>query len=787
MRILSKAIFKEVFTSASLGTLLFIFVLFLRTIERLSALLVKTSAPAPVVAKLLLYALPSTIPFALPLGVLVGILIGLSRMSADSEITAIRAAGISSITIARPVLLFAFLALIVTALASLWLTPLSLHLESKMARNFAAAQLTGAIESRIFDEQFPNTVLYVGDVQTVGNHVVWRQVFLADVTPPDELEQQGKNRGEGPRVIVAEEAIPHPDPVNNRIILDMRNFRSSERDKEGKVITTAAQSQIQTIQAQKQEELQLNKTVQEMDTGPLFKRVYRQHNLAREDYIDAAIELHQRFALPLACVLLALVGIPLGVSSRKGGKSAAFVLTVLLAFLYYLGFITLIGLAKKGSLPVPVAVWTPDAIFSVAGIVLLSRLEKPTDQDFVAKLKSLGQQIVSFLKWMRRLPGQQTPKGGGIRSFRFRPMLIDAYVLNGFLFYLGVLLIALVSLIEVFTFFELLGDMIKNDISMSTMVDYLWHLAPSLIYQLAPIGTLVASLICFGILTKYNEVTAFKAGGVSVHRLAAPVLFVSLVLSILLFAFDHYYIPEANRRQEMLRAEIKKKPVATYLKADRQWVYGQGSRIYNYRFLDPKQAIMTKVNVYELNPETFHVTRQISADRALWDGNLKTWVFQNGMSEVVDDKPGTYTENYQEFYGRSASFPQLTERPSWFVKEEKEYKEMNFEELGQYIRESQASGLDTTSLRVQYYKKFAVPLFALIMAILSIPFAFVAGNRGAMTGVGISFGIAIAYWTVGTLFEQIGDLNQLPAVMAAWSPDIIFSLAGLYFMVRMKT
>jgi lipopolysaccharide export LptBFGC system permease protein LptF len=90
-------------------------------------------------------------------------------------------------------------------------------------------------------------------------------------------------------------------------------------------------------------------------------------------------------------------------------------------------------------------------------------------------------------------------------------------------------------------------------------------------------------------------------------------------------------------------------------------------------------------------------------------------------------------------------------------------------------------------LQVQYYKKFAVPLFVLIMALLSIPFAFLGGNRGAMTPVGISLGIAIAYWTIGTLFEQIGDLNQLPAMMAAWSPDIIFSLAGLYFMARMKT
>lgn len=784
MRILSRAIFREVFTSASLGTLLFVFVLFLRTIEHLSVVLVKISAPPHVVARLLLYALPSTIPFALPLGVLVGILIGLSRMSADSEITAIRASGISSTSVARPVLLFSFLALILTALASLWLTPLSLHLESKVARNFAAAQLTGAIESRVFDEQFPNTVLYVGNVNTALNkEIVWHQVFIADITSPEQLQHQGKDRGEGPRIIVAQEAIPHADPINNRVILDMKGVRTTERDKEGKVITTAAVTQIQTLQAQKQEELQLNnKTVQQMDTGPLYQRVYRRHHLSHEDYVDAAIELHQRFALPLACVLLALVGIPLGVSARKGGKSAAFIVTVVLAFLYYLGFITLIGLARKGSLPVPVAVWTPDAVFSIAGIVLLSRLERPGDRDFMAWLRGVGRRVGISLKTLGRARASRA-RVSAFQRFGFRPMLIDSYVLNGFVFYFAVLVAALVALIEVFTFFELLGDMVKNDIGMSTMLDYLYHLAPSLIYQLTPIGTLVASLICFGVLTKYNEVTAFKAGGVSVHRLAAPVLCASLFLSVALFAFDHYYIPEANRRQEMLRAEIKKKPVATYLRSDRQWVYGQGSRIYNYHFLDPHQAMMTKVNVYELNPDTFEVVRQISAERARWEPALHTWVFQNGMSHSLRNN----LDSYKWFSGASASFAELTEPPSWFVREEKEYKEMNFEELGHYIGELQASGLETTPLRVQYYKKFAVPLFAFIMAVLSIPFAFVAGNRGAMTGVGVSFGIAIAYWTIGTVFDQVGDLNQLPAIMAAWSPDVIFALFGFYFMARMKT
>ena len=105
--------------------------------------------------------------------------------------------------------------------------------------------------------------------------IIWRGVFIADVTPPEKLQEEGKNRGEGPRIITAAEAIPYPDQENNRIILDMHDFRSTERDKEGKAVTTYAQRHQWVLQAQKQEDLQVNKTVQEMDTGPLYKYVRR--------------------------------------------------------------------------------------------------------------------------------------------------------------------------------------------------------------------------------------------------------------------------------------------------------------------------------------------------------------------------------------------------------------------------------------------------------------------------------------------------------------------------------
>jgi len=112
---------------------------------------------------------------------------------------------------------------------------------------------------------------------------------------------------------------------------------------------------------------------------------------------------------------------------------------------------------------------------------------------------------------------------------------------------------------------------------------------------------------------------------------------------------------------------------------------------------------------------------------------------------------------------------------------------MNFLELRSYIGDLKQSGFDTIQLQVQLYKKFSVPLFAFILALVSAPFAFLAGSRGGMAGIGMSFVIFVAYVSIDQFFEQLGNLSELPPQLAAWSPDVVFSLVGLYFLARMRT
>jgi lipopolysaccharide export LptBFGC system permease protein LptF len=112
---------------------------------------------------------------------------------------------------------------------------------------------------------------------------------------------------------------------------------------------------------------------------------------------------------------------------------------------------------------------------------------------------------------------------------------------------------------------------------------------------------------------------------------------------------------------------------------------------------------------------------------------------------------------------------------------------MNSAELGQYIRDLQQRGFPTTRLQVQLHRKYSVPLFAVIMAMIAAPFGFLVGSRSAMAGIGVSMAIGIAYLAVDPLFQKLGEYSQLPPAMAAWSPDVVFALAGLYLLLRMRS
>ncbi len=787
MGLLFRAIFREVAKSAIFGAALFTFVLFLQRAGKLFEILVRSSAPPATVAHLFVLAIPFTLSFTMPLGVLVGVLIALSRMSSDGEIIALRAAGVPSRKVIPPVLAFATLAMLVTFTASLWLTPYATWRTYKVLNQLTAAELTSEVQSQVFNEDFPNRIVYVSDV-AAGAPNQWRNVFIADTTPVEEQKKTDHDRGEGPTITVAARATAVPDVPHNQIQLSLQNGATYDAGKDPTdYYTTSAPTGAQILEATKPNEVHA-RGYTEIDTLPLYRLAYRDKKLDHDNVIQARIELHQRLALPPACFLLALIGIPFGISSRKGGKSGAFVITVALAFVYWIGLIAGQRLGQTGKLPVGIAMWIPNAVFAVVGLFLLTRMERPGDRDWIGAITARATAVWTALRG--KLPAAAAHVRSRSRGWRMFlvPQVVDRYVLQSFLFWFALLLIGFVLMTHVYEFFDLLSDIVKNNIAMARVFAYLFFRTPQIIFDSAPMSVLVAVLITFGILTKHNEITAMKASGISLYRLAVPVLAAALLMSGGLFAFAHYYVPDANRKQDAIRKEIKGKPVQTYLHPDRHWVFDPGSnndpRVFYFKYIDGAQKLMLGPQVFELDPGNFHIHKHISAEKARWEPTLQTWVFENGWSR---QDPGERHQKFDNFTGQAATFKELDERPDYFLQEVLQDQQMNFQQLAAYIRELQRSGIDTITLQVSFYRKFALPLFALVMALISVPFAFLAGNKGAMAGVGVSFTIAIAYWTIGKLFEQLGDVNLLPATLAAWSPDVIFAMAGAYFFTRMRT
>jgi LPS export ABC transporter permease LptG/LPS export ABC transporter permease LptF len=774
-RLLNRYIFRETLTSAALGTLLATFVIFLHTLDQLFALLVQgNAASVRKIALLFAYAIPPVLPETIPFGILVGILVGLGRMGADGEIVAMRAGGVSSRKVILPVVTFAFIGMCLAGFASLRLTPLAMRRKTEIINDLTRNGLSAEILPRVFDEDFPNIILYVGDVRpgNPGDPARWSPVFIADVSPPETRKSGLKGKATGPLIMVAREAIAVSDPRQRQIQLSMMDVSRHEMGSDAVAHDEHGANWQMSLDASPAKEEAIRSSG--METTALMK--YRKG----PDLLENRIELHRRFALPVACIMLALVGIPLGIATRKGGKSAGYVNAFFLAFFcYYMASIALIGQAKEGKLPVPVAIWLPDALFGLVGLALLWRMERPGDRDVMAASQA----------WLgRRFQALKSKAGGKSAKAVFTawrvpllPQLLDTYILSRFLIYFGLLLSSFVALTLVFNFFDLMHDMVHNQIPLATMFRYLFFLTPELIYWTLPVSVLVAVLVALGVLSKQNEITAFKACGVSLYRLALPILIGSTLLSGGLFAFDHYYVPGANREQEALRATIKGQPTQTFRSRNTSWIMGKGSRIYYYRYFDPANSMMGDVNVFELDPKTFGMVRQIAAERARWYPAQNAWVFENGW--------------YSDFHGgdrkynafQVAPFSELNEPPEYFLKDPPKDERMNFLELDSYIRDLKQSGFDTMSLQTEFYRKFSFPIFALIMALIAAPFGFMVGNRGAMTGIGVAIIIAIVYWGVSSVFDKAGGAGQLPPAMAAWSPDAIFAMAGMYMVLRLRS
>jgi LPS export ABC transporter permease LptG/LPS export ABC transporter permease LptF len=780
VRILTRYILGEILSHTLIGCALFTFILFMKELPHILEMVVRNSSTFTNVVEVVVFTLPNFFMFTIPMAVLVGVLLGLSRLAADSEVVAMRASGLGIGYFVRVASIVAVGGTLLGLGNSLYVIPRANQAILELQKSLAS-QASYEIQPRVFDEDFRNFVLYVQDVRSGTGAVNWRQVFIADVTDPSQ-----------PKITTAASATVVSDSTQD-LLMRLRNGTDDET-----ASGQPQQSNISTFDVtdrpfapSQQSEGHFGRLDTFIYAMPMDELQIRSHGPDGKRFL---IEIHKRFAYPAACLVLMLVGVPLGVTSRRGGKSSAMVAALALVIFYY--SLSLIGsaLGRQNWIPAFLAVWSANILFTAGGIFLLWQMA------------SGGRVLNAFTAWVSHSPQPKpaaprkiigTPQPGffsrlqwSSRRARVRgvfPRILDQYVVFEFLKTFFLVLSAFVMLMLVFTAFDLLGDILRNHIALSKVGAYLIYLTPDMLYHLAPLAVLISVLVTFGALNRNSEIIAMKATGISLYRLVIPIVGIAAILALILFLFDQFYLPQANQRQEALRDIIKGRPPRTVLHPEQTWIFGlshpgEPSRIFHYQFFDPDQNEFANLSIFEFDPSTFSLSRRIFAERVRWDPQSASWRFLKGWQHDIEN--GKVTA-YREF--QQTLFSEIHEDPGYFTKEEKQAQEMNFGQLDHYIADLRQSGFDTMRLRVQLWHKLAYPLIAVVMAMLAIPFALSMGRRGSLTGIAVAIAVALAYFVVDGLFGAMGNVNYLPAALAAWSPDILFALTGGYLLLRTPT
>jgi LPS export ABC transporter permease LptF/LPS export ABC transporter permease LptG len=778
-KLFDRYIIKEIIPPFGIGLLLYSFVLLMNQILRLSEDFIARGVSLQTVFALLVYLIPSVLAFTIPMSVLMAILAGLSRMSSDVEITAFKTLGISYKRLLKPILIFSFFGWLITSFLTLYIAPQANYRWVQAISRSVLTNVQFHIQPREFNESLADSVIFIQDITTEKD---WENVFVYLADDP-----------EVPRVIYAKRGGLKFYPEDRRAILELFNGALHSY-----ALSTPELYSV-TIFEHLEEEMDVRdllssiseeKRVREKDIGELIRdaavikkdlegisssddnaSAYRQK---KREHTSHWIEIHKKFAIPFACIIFALIGLPLGASTKKGGRASGFTVSIALIMLYYILITAGEQMAVEGRMSPLIGMWGPNVLFLLLGLYFFANAMKESAP-------------FSFLTGLLRKRDRRSHRSRGTKqvphwprlSIRF-PNILDRYIIRKYLTIFLLVFISLISIFLIVTFFERIDNVYKHDKPLSMFFEFLWYSVPEFVHFSLPVSVLVSTLLCLGLLTKFNEITAIKACGISLYRIMVPLVLLASLVSFFSFYLQENILPYSNKKAEATWSRINDSPPRSYSYIDRRWVVGMNKdRIYHYRYFDAEASAFSQLSIFDLDQEAWRIKRRYYSEKAVMrsPGLL---LEDSWFREFENDKPVIFEEQQNIELA-------VEEDRGYFLKEWKEPDQMSYTELKRYIKEIEERDFETTNFKVDLNYKVSFPLASLIVALLGIPFAFSMGKRGALVGIGLSIVIAMVYWGAIGIFKSLGYANYLNAFLAAWGPNLIFGLAGLYLMFTVRT
>jgi LPS export ABC transporter permease LptF/LPS export ABC transporter permease LptG len=786
VKILDRYVWKELVTPFLLGLLVFTFLLLIDRIFDLTDLIINKGVPVGYVVQLLVYISPAILVLTIPIGFLLSILVAFGRLSADMEIVALKACGVSPLRLLRPVAGFGLLTALLTGYLMISAVPRANYAFKSLVFDIVRTQATVGLKERVFNDTFGNFIIYVDEI--APDQIALRNVFVSD-----------ERRPETQRLITAREGRLLSDEVNRRVTLRLLDGTVHETSPQALHKYREVRFRVYDITLVLENALvqqgDAPKGDREMSLGELRQAAVQSAAL-KGNANPYLVELHKKFAIPAACLVFSVLGVPLGIRAHRGGRWGAFVALLPIVLFYYVALTLGENLGDTGRVPPWVAMWAPNVMVGAVALYLLRANLREQPIPLVLLVQRGFWAVAAWLRGpgrrpaarpraaaVRRVPGRGRPRRPG-RSNAIN--IVDVYLGREFLtlFLYGLALVTVVVIVgDLMTTIE---RYIRLKTGLELILLHFLYRTPPFVYQGLHIVMLMTTILLFLGLSRSNELTALKAGGVSLYRVSLPVFALAGLVTIGALGFQELAMPVLNRRAvEVDEAKIKRRTMPELRKRTEIWYRGREgsageSRIYHLDLIDPASRQMSGVTILELASD-FTLRGRWDAREMQWSQGEDAWRLATGFRrEFRPNQP----ERVEAFEGRTLRLP---ERYQDFAEVPRAPDVMNYVELREYIGRLNAAGHKVGKYLVDLYSKIAFPFAHPIMALVGIPFALQSPRGGRVIGIALCLALGLGYFIVHSAALALARTEILPPLVAAWAANCLFASLGLYLFLRART
>lgn len=758
---LSRYLLREILAPTVLGYLAYTSFMLVRALVQFSTLLLQSDSPGRQALEVLALSVPHISVLTLPIAFLLGVLIGVGRMGADSELIAIRAAGLDLVRLYRPILALAFVLFAGNAYLMLEVVPNSNRRIGEMKARLAMFAIAQRLQPGVFGPEIAGIRVYVDGAS-------------ADKTQLTGLVVVDRSQPGTERITVAPRGALELEADRGRLWLTLDNAQIHESGTGGRYNRSSVA--VQRV------------LLDEIDPGEMLKsdvgvtkRKLREMKFSEfralqpttpQERALVGIEFHKKFSLPAACLVFGLLGLPLAVVARRGGRSGGLALSAVVVLAYYVILVSAEARVVGGSGSPAMAMWTPNLVLAVFALWAMSRVRREK-----TALPSLPER--SLVRKRAAVEPRIGTSRGPLFSFGLTS-LVDRYVIRKFLPIFVLVVLSFLGIYLIIDLLEISDDIARNGPKIGIVLSYYQSLLAPVFVQVVPFAFLVATVVALVSLARSSEITALMAHGVSIFRLATPLVLLALMTGAGLFAVSERLVPRAAVEAERLRNVIIKAPDnSTSLGGT--WLRGEQGRFLYVDSVDTVERKVTGFGLLDVDPATFRIRRRSYGATGI--------IRPNKGVDTADAWTRTFSERGEMLYLKhDTHFVEAPEVSQVFREGRLDPSQMSLAELGRFIAGRKRAGADVASLETGYQQKLATPWAPLLLCLIGIPFAVKGGKKAAIAGVGVALTLGILYVvSAQMLLGKAGVVGALPAVVAAWGTNALFGLAAIRGLLGVRT